>query len=428
MRLTIHSALPLVLLCLLIHVTVTAAANSPSLTVFNVRDFGAQGDGRDFDTEVIQKALDACGQAGGGVVRIPAGIYLSKPLTLHSRTTLQLDEGAILRATDNPEDFSNSGGGGAVRAFINGSNLTNVAITGKGVIDGNGASWWGPAREAKRLQQAETRRRPRLVVFSRCVGVSVRDVTLENSPSFHLVPSDCENVEIEGVTIRAPADSPNTDAIDPSACRNVRIANCVLDTGDDNIAIKSGHADRAHPNAAVEHIVVTNCVFLHGHGMSIGSETLGGVRDLRVENCTFNGTVNGIRIKSSRERGGVVENLVYRDITMTNVDYPIDLTSYYPKIPAEDPAQPMSATTPVYRNIRIENLTASDARTAGEIVGLPECVISNVVLENVHLTAPKGVTVRNARGIEFINSSVTARTGVGLILETNATVTGLPAN
>ena len=134
---------------------------------------------------------------------------------------------------------------------------------------------------------------------------------------------------------------------------------------------------------------------------------------------------SGIRIKSARGRGGIVEKLTYQDLAMTNVDWPVYLTSYYPKVPKEDTAQPMSSRTPIYRNIRIENVTASGSRVAGEIIGLPECTISNVVLENVHLTAPKGLTVRNADAIEFRNSTIVVKEGTPLILETNAAVRGL---
>lgn len=402
-----------------------AAAEAPPARVFEVRQFGAKGDGRTLDTVAIQSALDACGRAGGGVVRLTPGDYLSKPLFLRSNTTLELDRGARLQATDEPADFADPDKPGAVLAFINGRNLTNVALTGQGVIDGAGARWWPPVRAAKRAGRPEPRRRPRLVVLSGCVNVFVRGITLENSPSFHLVPSDCENVVIDGVTIRAPADSPNTDAIDPSACRHVRITRCVLDVGDDNIAIKSGHIDPAHPGAAAADITVTDCTFLHGHGMSIGSETLGGVRGLSVSHCTFQDTVSGLRIKSDRSRGGVVEDISYRDITMRNVKIPINITAYYPKIPKEDSAQPLTARTPVYRDIRIVNLTATGPAGAGFIVGLPESPVTDVVLENVRISAATGLTVRNARGIRFINAKIQAAKGPPVILERNAEVEGL---
>ncbi|TAL04424.1 MAG: hypothetical protein EPO07_05140, partial [Verrucomicrobia bacterium] len=201
--------------------------------LYDVRRFGAKGNGSALDTAAIQNALDECGQAGGGIVQLPPGTYFSKPIFLRSNTTLQLDAGATLQATDDPNDFANPDRPGAVLAFVNASGLNAVAITGKGTIDGAGARWWAPVRAAKKAGQPEPRRRPRLVIISNCVDVRVEGVTLRDSPTFHLVPVDCENVDIVGVTIRAPGDAPNTDAIDPSACRYVTISNCVLDVGDD---------------------------------------------------------------------------------------------------------------------------------------------------------------------------------------------------
>ncbi len=294
------------------------------------------GDGKTLDTAALQKALDACAKTGGGVVRLTAGTYLSRPIFLKSSgTTLELEAGATLQATDEPADFVASANPGALFAFVNAIGLTNIAIVGKGTIDGAGARWWPPVREAKKKGEPEPRPRPRMVVLSHCQGVRIQGVTLANSPSFHLVPTECEDVLIEGITIKAPADSPNTDAIDPSACRNVRITKCVLDVGDDNVAIKSGHAVRGR-TAACEDITVTDCTFLHGHGMSIGSETTGGVRRLTVQHCTFQDTVSGLRIKSARGRGGLVEDISYSDITMKDVKFPINICSYYPKIPKED--------------------------------------------------------------------------------------------
>jgi polygalacturonase len=267
---------------------------------------------------------DDVAKAGGGIVRLPPGTYLSRPIFLHSKITLQLDAGATLLATDEPGDFLRvENGTGAASsasffAFVNGKDLTNVAITGKGTIDGAGARWWVPAEEARRKTPNYTLPRPRLVLLTGCKNVRVAGVTLANSPTFHLVPTDCEDVVIDSVTIRAPDDSPNTDAIDPSACKNVLIRKCILDVGDDNVALKSGHSVPGR-SAACEDITVVDCTFLHGHGMSIGSETVGGVRNLTVRNCTFKGTVSGLRIKSYRGRGGLVENITYSDIKMTDV-------------------------------------------------------------------------------------------------------------
>ncbi|MGD1085544.1 MAG: glycoside hydrolase family 28 protein [Verrucomicrobiota bacterium] len=389
--------------------------------VLDVRQFGAAGDGKTLDTAAIQRALDECGRAGGGTVRLPAGTYLSKPIFLRGQTTLELEAGAVLQATDDPADYLD--GNGATLAFVNARGLAHITLGGAGAIDGAGARWWPAARAAKSAGRPETTRRPRLVVLTGCRNVLVRDVTLRNSPSFHLVPADCQDVVVSNVTILAPADSPNTDAMDPSACQRVLITRCRLDVGDDNIAIKSGRAVPGRA-AACEDFVVSDCVFLRGHGMSIGSETLGGVSNLLVTHCAFDGTTSGIRLKTSRDRGGTVENLIYKDITMTNVQVPVNIACYYPNVPAADPAQPVSRTTPVCRNIQIINLTASGPKSAGFIVGLPEMCVSNVLLENVKLSTATGLTIRNARGIQFINSDIQAQKGPPVIAE-NAEIAGL---
>jgi polygalacturonase len=351
---------------------------------------------------------------------------LSRPIFLKgSDLTVQLDAGAKLQASDQFSDFTNAEKSGAVFALVNANGLTNLTITGSGVIDGAGAVWWPAVRAAKKNGVPEPRRRPRLVVLQNCLHLRVEGITLQNSPSFHLVPSDCEDVIVTGVTIKAPADSPNTDATDPSACRHVIYSQCTFDVGDDNIAIKSGHVDLAHPHAAVEDMLVENCTFLAGHGMSIGSETVGGVKNLTVRNCTFDGTTSGIHIKSDRSRGGVVESCTYSNLTMRNVRIPINITGYYPKIPATDAAQPVTDKTPQYRNLKIVNLTADSPQSAGFVVGLPESCVTNLVFDNVRITAPKGLTVRHARAVEFKNSEIKTEQGGALILETGAEVSGL---
>ena len=289
----------------------------------------------------------------------------------------------MLKATDERNDFAANMPGGFT-AFINGAGLADVTISGPGTIDGSGGKWWVPAEEARQKKSGYTLPRPNLIVLTGCKNVRLENLTLQNSPKFHFVPTECEGVVVSNVTILAPPRSPNTDAIDPSSCKNVLITRCRIDVGDDNVAIKSSHKVAGREFAS-EDITVTDCTFLHGHGLSIGSETGGGVKNLLVKNCTFNGTTSGIRIKSARDRGGRVENLVYRDLVMTNVEIPINITCYYPKVPPTDSAQPVTANTPVFRDIQISNLVSVSQRSAGLIVGLPESCVSNVVLENVTL-------------------------------------------
>jgi len=386
---------------------------------FNVRDYGARGDGRTLDSPAIQKTIDACAKAGGGTVRLAPGTYLSKPLYLRGNyITLQLDAGAVLQGTEEFTDYRNPKG--KIVGLINATRLTDVSICGTGIIDGAGAPWWPAVREAKKTGAPEPRQRPKMVNFKDCHGVMVRDVTLQNAPSFHLMPVDCDNVLIDHVTIKAPADSPNTDAIDPSACRNVRILNCVLDVGDDNVAVKAGHSVPGR-SFCCQDILVSNCACLHGHGISIGSETSGGVSNFTVVHCTFDGTVSGLRIKSARGKGGRVENVLCSDVAMKNVRRPIDIACYYPKVPKDDPAQPFASGTPAYHGVRIENLTGDSPEGAGLIVGLPESPVRGVTLSNVHLKAVTGLLVENAGDVDLKNVRIEVEQGEPVILK-NATI------
>lgn len=399
---------------------------------WNVRDFGARGDGHTVDTAAIQRALDACGQAGGGVVRVPPGVYLSQPLRLHSHTTLWLEPGAVLQSTREPRDFMEQPGdwlkarsSSDFLPLISGRNLTNVTISGGGVIDGAGDVWWPAAEEARRRQPGYTLPRPRLIVLTRCRNVRLSGITLRNAPTFHFVPVECEDVWIENVTVQAPDHAANTDGIDPSLSRRVVITNSVFDVGDDNIAIKSGRLLPDRPFGC-EDITVIHCRFFHGHGLSIGSETVGGVRGLRVKGCVFQGTENGIRIKSYRGRGGLVEDLLYEDIQMTNVERAITFTAYYPRIPAEDNPQPVTPETPRYRNIRVRNLVATCYANAGVIIGLPEAPIENVHLENVTITAARtGLELRHVRHARLENVAVRPARGAPFLVR-DATGAGLP--
>jgi polygalacturonase len=416
--------------------TAVAGARWAEAKELNVRDLGATGDGRTFDTAAIQKALDDCAKAGGGTVRFPAGTYYSKPLTVRTKTTIQLDEGATLLASTNhadwmkvPGDWLKAASGGDFIPFISGKDLEDVAFTGKGTIDGNGAAWWEEAEKARQKKSGYTLPRPNLVVLNRGRNIHMSGIRLVNSPKFHFVQTDCDGVVIDGVTVLAPEGAANTDAIDPSNSRDVKITRCLIDVGDDNVAIKSGKKVEGR-EFACENIEITDCTFKHGHGVSIGSETVGGIRNVVVRNCTFEDTDNGLRIKSRRGRGGRVEGFTCTDITMKNVHPAISIAPYYQesthaKFPKDDVAQPMTDTTPIFRNITIKNLTATSTRDAGLIVGLPESLVENVVLENVTISAKEGLTIANAKGVTLKNVKVVPEKGEPFLLH-NAQVSGLP--
>jgi polygalacturonase len=385
--------------------------------IFNVRDYGATGDGKSLDSAAIQKTLDACGDAGGGTVLVPLGTYLSRPLVLRTKTTLLVEKGATLLATDDPADYKRTDKPNTFNPFLSGEDLEDVTIAGRGVIDGAGARWWVPAEAARQKKAGYTLPRPNLIVLTRVTNLVVRDLTLQNSPKFHLVPTECEGVTVSGITILAPERSPNTDGIDPSMSRRVTIPGCTIDCGDDNIAIKAGKKVKGR-EFACEDITVTDCTFKHGHGMSIGSETVGGVRHVRVKNCTFEDTDNGIRIKSDRGRGGRVEDIVFEDLKMTNVRGAILFSCYYPKVPLKDEAKPVTDTTPHYTGIVIRNLSGTSTQAAGIIAGLPESMIDGVALENVSIEAEQnGLEIRNARRVKVKNSKIEPKLGQPYIVQ-----------
>jgi hypothetical protein len=235
------------------------------------------------------------------------------------------------------------------------------------------------------------------------------------------VPYYSDDVTIRNGKILAPARSPNTDGIDPFSSHHVTISHMTIDVGDDNVAIKSGQPGSPGPDDPSSDIVIRDCIFLHGHGMSIGSEIAGGVQNVRASHIQFKDTGNGIRIKSNRDRGGDIGNFSFRDIAMENVGTPILVTEYYPKIPDHDAAQPLTRLTPHFHNISITNLTAAGAKQAGIVIGLPESPITAIALSNVHISSQKGMTISDAT-VTAHDFEVTAAEGEPFTLLENAKI------
>jgi polygalacturonase len=391
------------------------------------RAYGAKGDGVSKDTAAIQAAIDACEQQGGGTVRLIAGTYLSAPIVLKSNITLQLDKGATLLGSPGHADYP------PLTIFhlpdlqplVSAANATNVAITGEGVIDGNGESWWQEARSIRDIGILGTGHpRPKLIIFDHCTHVRVEGVTIQNSPMWQLVPYYSDDVVIRNIKVLAPARSPNTDAIDPFSSSHVVIDHVFADVGDDNIAIKSGPINSPGPDDPAREITITDCTFLHGHGLSIGSEIAGGVQNVRAERIHFEGTDNGIRVKANRDRGNDVSHLFFRDIDMKDVKYALVISEYYPKIlpPDSEAAQPVTRLTPHFHDIVLENVTATGSTMAGAIVGLPEAPITGVVLRNVKLSAKTGLTIAYAE-VTGKHVTVQAETGDAIVKQAGAKVT-----
>ena len=255
-----------------------------------------------------------------------------------------------------------------------------------------------------------------MVSIADCTRLYVHGVTLSNSPRYHLVPSNCNDVTIEGITIKAPANAPNTDGMDISGA-NYLITGCTIDNGDDNIVIKPGGG--TNPKLVVcENMLITNCHFFHGHGLSIGGTTTSGARNITMRDCTFEDTDSAIRMKAPRGGGGLVENITYDNLTMTRVKYAISIDSYYPEsgMTENDAAQAVTPLTPIWRHIRISNIKAEGGQFAGRIIGLPELHATDIVMTNVHISAAEPLTIMHADNIKFVNSQIAAGAGPAIKL------------
>src|SRR5690606_5585170 len=301
-------------------------------------------------------------------------------------------------------------------------------IIGRGKIDGHGKNWWKFSEVDVRngLQnskwQLEFKRlnkdvlapdlpgwvergflRPPFIQFLRCNNLQIKDITIVNSPFWTINPQYCENVLIDGISINNPP-SPNSDGINPESCRNVRIANSFISVGDDCITIKSGK-DRSgrKVNIPAENYTITNCTMLNGHGgVVIGSEMSGGVKNIVISNCIFDGTDRGIRLKTARGRGGVVENIRVSNIVMRNIrDQAIVLNTQYAKTEPE----PVSERTPQFKNIHISNMSGTTNRVM-RIRGLEEMPIENISVNNINMQAKSGFEIENAKHITFNNVQV----------------------
>jgi len=410
------------------------AAPAPALPqiperVFKISDHGAASGDNGDNTRPIQQTIDTAAAAGGGIVEIPAGEFVSGPFHLASSIDLRLDKGAVLKML--PID-KYPGGTEDPDSFITGQKLHDIAISGEGTIDGQGAAWWPLVRTQRNV------RRPRMIALSGCDKILIGNVKLENSPMFHIaISGHSTNITVRGVTIRAPAStdpknpSHNTDACDVSGS-HVLIEDCDVSVGDDNFTCGGGTSD----------VHIRHCTYGNGHGVSIGSPIAGGVSDMTVEDCTFNGTEAGIRIKSDRGRGGIVQHMTYRNLKMTNVGFPIliygayaatekqyrDLVNLTAEIATAYPSKPMSDRTPVYRDITFSNITATAApgKRAGLIWGLPEAPASNIVLQDVNIKADKPFGIFDAKGVKVENCKIITPEGENKFATGNAQVTISP--
>ncbi len=410
---------------------------------YNVTSFGAKNDGSEKATQAIKQAIEAASEAGGGTVFFPAGDYITGPIYLKSHITLHLDAGAYVRFSDNFDDYlpfvQSRYEGLMTRSFsplIYAYEEENIAITGRGTLDGQGREWWLQAErlggDMERLNGYHERYqkenqdtlnqyspfqakkgflRPPFIQPFFCKNVRIEGVTIVNSPFWTVTPEFCENVTISQVTINNPP-SPNTDGINPSSCSNVHISDCHISVGDDCITIKSGKNESGRMMARpASNYTITNCTMLSGHGgVVIGSEMSGGVQKITISNCVFDGTDRGIRIKSTRGRGGIVEDIRVDNVIMKNIKKEaIRLNMFYAQVPEE----PVSERTPVFRNIHFSNISA-EANVAVELIGLPEMPIDHISFSDMTFTSNEGIRVTHARKIELDHVEVNTATGPAL--------------
>lgn len=422
----------------------------------NLKDFGAVGDGMHLCTEAFAKAIDALDKKGGGKLTVPAGVWFTGPIVLKSNINLHIEKGAIVLFSPDVdlyplvETVFEGLDTRRCQSPISGRNLVNVAITGQGAIDGNG-HYWRPLKKQKVTEgqwKAATSRggvykrpdywfpypetlkgdtisnmnvpqnlkteeewqsvrhflRPVMVSLIGCKNVWLEGVIFQNSPAWNLHPLMCENVLIENVEVRNPSYAQNGDGLDLESCKNALIVNSSFDVGDDGICLKSGKDEDGRRRArACENVIVDGCTVYKGHGgFVVGSEMSGGVRNISVSNCQFLGTDVGLRFKSKRGRGGVVENIWIRNISMIDIPTePVTFNLYYggksavevlesgEVVPVKVAPMPVDETTPCFRNIHIKHLTCSNARRAMYFNGIPEMPIDGITLKHIRISAKK---------------------------------------
>jgi len=410
-------------------------------------DFGAVGDGITPDTTALQNAIDSAAARGGGTVHVPPGRYLTGVLFFHDNITLELDAGAVLLGSQNPADYPvapNRWEGSEQLTYsplLAGSGLKNIAITGRGTIDGQGEPWWR-AFEAGTLAYP----RPRLIGFADCRNVLIEGVTLTNSPAWTVNPVRCENVNVRGVTIINPPDSPNTDGINPDSCRAVRISDCFVSVGDDCITIKSGtQHELPQRRRSCRDITITNCVLERGHGgVVIGSEMSGNVQNVVISNCVFVGTDRGIRIKTRRGRGGLIENVRATNLIMDGVHCPFTINLYYncngakgDPIVSDKSSRPVDDGTPVLRGIHFSHISAVDVTiAAGFLYGLAEMPLDDINFDDISISLSAaadpgyaemaddipamlqaGLFIRNARNVHLNRVQIYGQVGPAFDLD-----------
>ncbi len=435
-------------------------------------DFGADATGQTLCTDAFARAIEALSAKGGGHLIVPRGVWVTGPVVLKSGIDLHLEKGAVIQFAADESLYpliKTSFEGLDTRRCqspISANGAENISITGDGVIDGNG-QYWRPVKRAKvtdshwkrllekpgsmelkkgywvpsegyakgeqganmNVPAAQTEEewqavkrflRPVMVGLVNCKNVLLQGVIFQNSPAWNLHPLMCENIIIDNVLARNPAYAQNGDALDLESCRNALIINSQFDAGDDGICLKSGKdKDGRLRGRPCENVVVDGCTVFAGHGgFVVGSEMSGGVRNISVRNCQFVGTDVGLRFKSTRGRGGVVENIYIDGISMTDIaTYALTFNMYYggksvAEVLAEGGEQkapevvPVSEETPIFRNIDIRNVICHHAGYAMEFNGLPEMPIDGIRLKNIYILSKNDATFNFSKNITKENVNI----------------------
>ncbi len=452
---------------------VPAAPAAPVIpaTRTNLLDFGGVPDGITLNTDAFARAIAALSEKGGGTLVVPPGIWHTGPIALKSRIRLHIEAGALIQFSRDTTLYPLRHFKARSETFVDttsplsGDNLEDIAITGAGVIDGGGDAWrlvkkakmtegnwkalvasggvlndkkneWWPNQAAleggpavRALEERGSTEiadyapwqiflRPRMVRLLDCKRVLIEGVTVRNAPNWTLHPWLCEDLAIRDVKIFNNRWAQNSDAMDIDSCRRVHIQGCIIDTGDDGICIKSGINESGRRiGVPTEDVLIEDCVVYEGHGgFTIGSEMSGGVRNILVQNCTFIGTALGLRFKTSRGRGGLVENIHMRGINMTHIEgNAIDFNFFYWVKGHPEPTAPaVDEGTPQFRNMLFEDIVARDGAGTLVLRGLPEMPIKNVTFRNMSLAGGKGADIAYSDAVIFENVRIENKTGEAL--------------
>ena len=419
---------------------------------FDIRDYGAVEGGQVKNTRALRKAIKAVNKAGGGRVLIPKGTWLTGAIHLKSNVNLHLAKEALVLFSNDLKDylpavFSRHEGMECYKpsGLIYARDCDNIAITGKGQLHGQGKPWWGDRETRKMRLKGKTvtdgtkrlnelctagvpvaqRRfdgsegdfiRPSFINPVNCTNVFIEGITVLYGPMWTVNPVYCENVVVRQVTVRTEGDyghTPNGDGVNPDSCKNVLIEYCDMDTGDDCFTIKSGRAeDGLRVGKPCENIVIRHCQGRQGHGgVVIGSETSGGIRNIYIRDCRFNGTDRGLRFKTARGRGATIENIWVENIQMGEIVKEAIIVNTL-RYTNRYPAHPLSARTPTYRNLNFRNIQCTYAKKAAiRIIGLPEKPMRGLQFEQIDIKGKAGIQIQDAADIRFSQVNVVAEEG-----------------